>query len=289
MKLRQHVNSALKKGTEKRSRTKYVIQETEKSNCDFCGNTYKDNDEFLEHIVSIHAEEIKKHDTNTSQDDEVEIIEPKSETKCKACEVSFSSEEGILKHMKHIHPDIEPRKAKKSIKMNEAKKKFPCKVCPKGFDMLSEKNKHMFDVHNGKESKCEMCQLSVWTDKQLKKHWKLNPNCKPTKISKEINAGEHDIEKIDLTEETEPKSEFQCPKCSKVLKAKRYFKQHMDEVHGRIKNFKCDKCEQNFTRLLTLKRHVEVVHSKVHEPITVSKDVKIDEKDYETIDFLNAM
>lgn len=68
-----------------------------------------------------------------------------------------------------------------------------------------------------------------------------------------------------MAELEEVVNSLQCGECKKVFKSKGILKDHINNIHKKIKNFSCEKCEYKTNRSYDLKKHVKQVHDKIKD------------------------
>ena len=91
------------------------IERTKLLKCDFCENTFSDNNNLKTHIKNIHSDEGKRQN-------------------CSQCKLTFANTTNLKRHLKTIH---------------EGKKDFQCGFCPKNYAAKCDLKRHEMNVHAG--------------------------------------------------------------------------------------------------------------------------------------------
>ena len=155
--------------------------------CDFCDFSYPVKKSLLNHKRLKHGnpkqfpcqhcvytttkrENLKQH--VKSQHEKVKEI-------CKTCNKTFSEKSNLNKHIKNFHPDKVQGTKRKAIEAiptsskkfrGEAPEVLKCGVCLKEFRELFNLNKHVKNVHDEKELKCENCNYTTNNAPNMQRH-----------------------------------------------------------------------------------------------------------------------
>ena len=217
---------------------------TEKK-CKICHENFSDLNDLKEHMKFSHQNQVQ----NLNQ--------------CQYCQESFYGKTLLEAHIKKIHYELFPKKAKeiptchicgktqgrwgdirKHIKVvHEKIKDHPCSICDKTFADTTYLKKHVRSVHEKiKPYKCDFCGKCLGDRKALKYH---------------INALHG------------PKDDLNCDECDKIFEDKKSYNDHIKDVHNAFKENTCNYCQKTYTQRSYLYHHIREVHEK-------QKNVKCD-------------
>lgn len=141
--------------------------------CEFCGKTFARRMDLVHHVKITHTQKTKI---------------------CEQCGKSFFTQHGLESHIKYTH-----EKQENTYK----KKRFWCEVCQK-FESHTTKNAHELKIKYGKRFKCDLCDLSFYTNQRLKRHIHVHTKTRP----------------------------FNCKLCNTGYYNVPYLKAHYERVHG---------------------------------------------------------
>ena len=101
-----------------------------------------------------------------------------------------------------------------------------CKVCDYVATNNTYLNIHIESVHIGLKYKCDLCNVELSTNANLKRH----------------------------------KTKVHTAKAQITFKTKEYLKRHNKVVNDKIRKFPCKFCDKSSTTLANLKRHLRIIH-----------------------------
>jgi len=200
-------------------------------------------------------------------------------TKCEFCDYTTLSKRGIYGHRKAKHPELiksrgsakpETYKCKKCSKVYATKRDLmihylkcdrshvtvpilKCSFCDKEFVRNHDRLKHEA-IHQERKFKCQHCDFTAATDKNLRAHTRLHSTGKMLECSEcryRFTRAE-ELYQHQLTCLTIEKP-FECDICGQKHRTKNTLKGHMLR-HGDRKH-ECDKCGKKFKTKEHLKNH----------------------------------
>ena len=113
-----------------------------------------------------------------------------------------------------------------------------CPICNKILSSEFQLELHNKRAHeNVKNHKCDVCEKSFKTNKDLKSH----------------DKNVHSLET------------YKCDSCEKTFNTNFKIKKHVKEVHEGIKKFQCELCPRKIRDFVKLKMHVMTVHQGIKD------------------------
>ena len=205
--------------------------------CEICESKFFVKFELKKHMKKVHGEKQRK--------------EFKS-GKCIICLQTMKSS-NIKRHMKEVHGNVleshhceicdYKTNHKRNLLFHQARHHsrstpFKCNFCDYKAALKEFIRIHVRDVHERKERrsvyKCDVCDHSFKSSKELKSHARTHSTLKP----------------------------FKCDLCEYSCKNMFYLKNHKAQVHYKLKDHKCETCGKTFDVKASLKRHISFIHEK---------------------------
>ena len=148
---------------------------------------------------------------------------------CSECTFQTNSEESLKLHRK-FHGEMKDYPGVKCDHCDFIYKHHPSdelgsRRCKK------QLNEHMNDEHAELKLKCDHCEKSFWSQRQLKVH-----------TVRHVNSAEN--------------GSLSCDKCDYQCKSAHTLKHHIDAVHLGVKKHLCDWCPKAFGTKSTLNKHI---------------------------------
>ena len=158
----------------------------------------------------------------------------------------MNSNDDDMKTKRNIQVRIDSTQNQKDPEEN----KYKCRFCTEAFVKKSDVQTHVTDQHFEDTIIVETRFESLKEDDSKRMDVKGNHEVK-LPIANEIIAVN--------PEECKPNV---CKTCQKSYSSRQNLKNHINEVHFKIKNHKCNECGKPFSQNKSLKRHMELVHEK---------------------------
>ena len=240
--------------------------------CDICDSTFQNKTKMNDHKRHVHSEK------KTYQMGSDLRTRKKGKVKCDVCDKLFQSYESLSVHEQQVHG---------------LKEKLKCKICEKTFTAEHMLKLHVLRTHDSmmKTMNCDICEMKLGSNLELsvhianmhKKIKKVAQYCKKCNC-KIVNMEDHlkrmHPEKDDLVNcqkcgksMSKPSlnlhmrrvhQPMKCPHCDKMLKkGKYYLREHILQVHEKVKSHKCNVCQNSFSTSVSLKTHILSIHDKV--------------------------
>ena len=247
--------------------------------CQLCGRGFAQSHHLKIHIESVHQKEfkteqkckicyeifldlkdLKEHIKITHQNNQVAL--PLNQ--CTYCQESFYGKTLLENHMKKIHPELLPKKAK------DPKDIPTCHICGKTQAKWSITKAHIKAVHEKTyDHNCSMCKKVFSDPYSLQKHFRFVhekiSNHKCDFCGKGLSDRKSLLYHLDAFHR--PK-EFKCEKCDhEIFEDKKSYNDHMKNVHNAFQENACSICGKTFTQKSQIKVHLREVHekSKIHK------------------------
>ncbi|CAL8128373.1 unnamed protein product [Orchesella dallaii] len=274
-------------------------KEVKKYGCHLCEVKYRNKKSLKYHLVKFHGKHVGEEFTpgegsSLPQQNDGEKMEQQSEEtpwKCDACGIFCSSETLLKRHMDFLH-----RKPKQRVVCQFCGKSYSgqwvlkehidvvhkgidlsvvCDVCGKVLSSRNHLKTHMKVHGERKKYACHLCDVTVLSNKYLKKHL-VNMHGKA--VGEEFTPGEglkfgcmfsscgakfgKDVELQQHVERNHAPvvdSKFMCTLCGKVFSNQARLTRH-NLVHSKEKRLECHVCKKRFAYSSSLKDHLKVVH-----------------------------
>ena len=200
--------------------------------CELCDNTFGSRGSLKSHFNSNHSRSTENQcnicdkylDTKSHLKRHIDSVHKVLEgsISCDKCNKSFTSTDNLRKHIDVVHKNI---------------KKYSCKDCSQEFSYYASFKSHRVLQHEAEPSKCQLCEKTFTSKRQLKKHDSIVHEFKEKKTIK-----------------------VKCNICKKNFLSKITLDQHVKVVHN-DKVHKCETCDKTFT-FRALINHQRNVHQK---------------------------
>ena len=165
----------------------------------------------------------KMFNTNSYLTKHINVTHEGIKNQCEFCQMTFSGEQSLKRHVKMIHEDKRPHQ---------------CNHCDRSFRSPYDLKRHMIVVKNERNFPCDECELAFNDNYGLNKHKQYK----------------HQGIKV------ENKKKVSCNICGKIMSSKFNLSLHIKTVHEGLIPFKCDQCPKEFRHKTTLKNHVKFDH-----------------------------
>jgi len=142
-----------------------------------------------------------------------------------------------------------------------------CKLCKKIFQFVSEREKHMVDIH-GVIFDCDICGCKLSTTQSAGRHkrlkhpdlFKIHCDFCGCGFNNEVSRDKH-VKKCDELGNKEKNQEFMCSVCGNTLASKAALKAHISTVHDpQYGTHKCNVCGKFYAREGLLRMHKKIQH-----------------------------
>lgn len=262
--------------------------------CAFCDNQYPEPKDLRQHTVDTHTDiSLAKFMTNDNLNHYLVKLDITG-LRCKFCNISISTLDGLMDHLKNVHE----RKIFRNIKnrilpfrfdsdtmrcaicehvFNTFKKlmehtsthfrNFICKVCDAGFVNHSALKGHSLSHETG-DFACSYCPKVLSNVRQKTNHEKTHRNID----NKQYKCG-YCSEAFKTCRKKEmhlnqvhgvPQSTYKCQACDKTFTVRKVFRVHIKRDHLMERQHKCTVCDKSFFRSEQLKEHM-VRHTGLRE------------------------
>ncbi|CAL8128367.1 unnamed protein product [Orchesella dallaii] len=275
------------------------ICEVKNYECHLCEAKYRNKKSLKYHLVKVHGKHVGEEFTpgegpSLPQQNDGEKMEQQSEEtpwKCDACGIFCSSETLLKRHMDILHRKPKPRvvcqfcgksysghwvlKEHIDVVHKGMDLSVVCDVCGRVLSSPTQLKKHMKVHGERKIYACHLCDVTVLSNKYLKKHL-VNMHAKA--VGEEFTPGEGlkfgcmfsscgekfgtDVELHQHVERNHAPvvdSKFMCTLCGKVFSNQARLTRH-NLVHSKEKRLECHVCKKRFAYSSSLKDHLKVVH-----------------------------
>ena len=230
--------------------------------CDECDKVFKKKTDLKNHKLCVH-DNLKKFKSNQ-------------------CDKSFSIQKYLTKHIFRIHQSITENMFECDLcekmffnkdtlnihKRNVHAEKYSyCKVCNKKFSSTSNMKLHIDAVHLGvKRYQCKLCHESFSHSNVLKSHSKRvhegTASYKCLICEKVFHLRSDLLLHIKRRHENRQSPNEICPYCNKQFKSgSRFLREHIENIHNKVKNYACDLCDTTFGGQSLLKVHRKTIHN----------------------------
>ena len=177
---------------------------------------------------------------------------------CNACEVSFTSQSDLKKHILREHEEISNNPIEKQIhKETQYSSKVQCHICLK-FYARSKLKLHIDRIHLQIKKRCYVCDCTI-KSADFYQHMIMH------RKEKDFHCDECDYKAISKkyikTHKSRMHSEktLACDDCGKMFSDINMFKVHKDSVHGGTKV--CPHCNFQTTNLASIETHIRAKHN----------------------------
>ncbi|XP_028263696.1 histone-lysine N-methyltransferase PRDM9-like [Parambassis ranga] len=198
---------------------------------------------------------------------------------CSLCQLSFTTEAFLQRHMEHCHTQPQPEQAEHPASSGDsaAPSELPvesntCEDCGKSFKQMPHLRRHRLCVHSNKRPYCcPHCRRSFSQASGLLRHQQVHRKQAVIKAPHQNSEEEHgtpgsDLHSVAVSEETKGTSEDQrevreaasaqssCPDCDKCFSNEAALRKHRVTVHKRP--YVCTVCQKCFGQYNDLTRHL---------------------------------
>ena len=209
--------------------------------CNICNKHLSSKPVLKGHMLRIHEEKTKyiceicdsQLGSFFSLKIHKEEIHAEKRYACDLCKNTFVCKQYLKKHIQIEHSSTTERKT------------FTCQFCevPHSYTNVSALNRHIKTTHEGKRYKCNDCDKTYVSNKELKFHSRRHQNREISKI-------------------------FKCNPCDKTFERKYQLKQHeRTMIHKKSKTFSCEICHKSYASLAALNNHIAVKHNEIKKAI----------------------
>ncbi|CAL8128369.1 unnamed protein product [Orchesella dallaii] len=217
-------------------------KERQRVTCETCGSSFANYQVLQRHVDVIHKKII-------------------SRAQCEFCGKVYGLKSQLKKHVDSVHKGVDLT--------------VVCDVCGKVFSSQTHLRRHMKVHGERKKYACHLCDVTVLSNKYLKKHL-VNRHGKA--VGEEFTPGEGlkfgcmfsscgakfgtDVELQQHVERNHAPvvdSKFMCTLCGRVFSNQARLTRH-NLVHSKEKRLECHVCKKRFAYNSSLKDHLKVVH-----------------------------
>ena len=150
------------------------------------------------------------------------------------------------------------------VNMNKDSNETKCNACNTSFVTSKQLDKHIEEKHNQKD--CNFCEKTFPNKNQLKKH--MDRCVEYGNTTANCNKCQKTVTRFGLKNHIErchgKQDNFSCPKCGQKGSSINKIKKHMEEEHSdRVEKnmFSCPKCGQKGSSINEMKKHMDEEHS----------------------------
>lgn len=174
--------------------------------------------------------------------------------KCRICEMSFASKQGMFRHIDNIHENN-----RRNLRNRD--KNFLCNTCGKSFYTNFHLDVHVRSHTGERPFKCEFCDKAFSQMSGLKMHTFIHTGEKPFRCKlcpKSFNQYGHVREHMLTHSDQRP---HVCTVCNHSFRVKGNLTAHM-LIHTGKKPYTCEHCGRRFLQSTKLKQHITKKHRK---------------------------
>ncbi|XP_068222565.1 zinc finger protein 665-like [Palaemon carinicauda] len=237
--------------------------------CKTCGKNLMHKNDLKKHMKSHNKTELEGSSSKELFMSESDIVKTKDnaevKSECKVCSEIFTCKSDLRKHMS-VHSTIKKpicltchRKfpSEEMLLSHVYQKVYPCGICPESFNSCSLLRKHM-RIHS---CECMICGEKFEFKRDLKRHAlthkeDLNCNSCPKKFSSQWKLMQH------LQRVHGKVRDVQCDFCGKMY-TRQYLQNHL-KTHTGERQYKCHVCGASFVQNVHLKTHYKT-HSGIKD------------------------
>ena len=217
-----------------------------------------EEDGFLKDNVELHTSTNTQLEDQGTNHDLLETADPLDS------EINSYSEE---KEYLQIEYDTFDKKLDSNIleKVSHQKtspKDNKCNMCNESFSSSKELRSHKQKLHKDKKFNCESCGKSFSTAGNMKIHiiavhnGQKDHKCDSCgKLFPRVDSLKKHIKIVH-----EGRKDHKCESCKKSFSQADYLKKHIHTIHEGFKDYKCDSCTKSFSQACHLKTHIKVTH-----------------------------
>lgn len=233
--------------------------------CDLCHFMTEDREEFSQHILSQHKNQLKGvEEAFTSRaslfGNDYYSIEGGDANKAQSqsAEIAVNqllllkdkSDDGLLKE------EI-PVEAGGDLEVQGGRPIYKCHVCPRSFRGSAYLKFHLRNHTGDRPFRCGLCNKTFTVKNGLDKHLDTHSderNYKCGECGKLFKRIAHVREHIKIHSSVRP---YQCVVCEKSFKTSNALKVHM-RIHSNIMPYECRFCQRHFREKASLQRHIRL-------------------------------
>ncbi|XP_008183778.1 zinc finger protein 569 isoform X2 [Acyrthosiphon pisum] len=192
---------------------------------------------------------------------------------CDLCDLSFTSKQLLIFHMRHHFPNNDyctnnnsKRVCSKNIKckklkIRKKKKIFSCPICCKQFNDQSNCRRHTINHANTNKFKCRFCLKQLTTQYNLRVHIRLHTGESPYKcdICNLTFQRNDNLSKHRKIHEVNQKT-YDCKDCHKQFLYNNTLLRHV-RIHQMENIYSCYHCQQSYVRKDSLIVHLRSRHT----------------------------
>ena len=174
------------------------------------------------------------------------------------CKVLCKKPNSLTRHIQDVHNSMDDSK-----------------MCPTCGTILGNRNSfsnHMRLVHTGPILHCSKCSYTTRNISSLKLHFKLRhtesmkQSCEYCgKVFKKLKKH---LKNTMCGKDVDDRKLQQCPQCDRKSRNKRALRNHVQNIHNKVKDIQCPNCSYQTYNRFNLRLHV----SKVHEKTTIFRN-----------------
>lgn len=258
--------------------------------CPMCRQVFSYESSMMRHVKVIHNKtfdfpcqscdekfftkiQLNKH-MNTKHDH----ADDESKTKCKVCDMNFSTSRSLRTHMMENHTES----------------KFECEICHLSFNLEDSRNRHMKAKH--KEYHCDGCNQNFISTERLQDHVidehedivdennengiLINDEFIDKRTCKECNTFFTSINSLVSHIHDHEKTKFECKTCSKSFSFESSRNRHEKVAHDKRLDHRCDACDhREFGTKSELREHVFRYHTDYDSKKTKVSNIVITKED----------